>query len=328
MKAKATIRIVFMAMVSMWGLSVYAIFGLTPFQEAYQKGAEAKVVFRVLDDGGAPVQGATVDVFFDMADRSKGCRVVVRTDTNGVCVAEAKTKGVLKVKVSRDGYYSTRDEICFITMGQEHEVKKGKWQPWGMVKYVALLPIKNPIARIADTPDWKWTKELNKWIGFDLMKYDFVKPYGEGEDSDMEVMFEWDGAWRQKDYKGMSLRLRFTQKFSGGYYMDKTPGSEFSGIYHAKTNGNYKGEFSFSDKVATRDRRGHVTSWERHFFDVSKVLVVRSKCKLDEGGALKSANYFQLSDIQYACDERGAAVKFLSIYNPTPNDTNLEPKIR
>ena len=190
MKAKATIRIVFMAMVSMWGLSGYAIFGLTPFQEAYQKGAEARVVFRVLDDGGAPVQGATVDVFFDMADRSKGRRVVVRTDTNGICVAEAKTKGVLKIKVSCDRYYSTRDEICFITMGQEHEVKNGKWQPWGMVKNVALLPIKNPIARIADASDWKWTKELNKWIGFDLMKYDFVKPYGEGEDSDMEVMFD------------------------------------------------------------------------------------------------------------------------------------------
>ena len=63
MKAKETIRAVLMAMLSMWGLSGYAIFGLTPFQEAYQKGAEARVVFRVLDDCGIHVQGATVDVF-------------------------------------------------------------------------------------------------------------------------------------------------------------------------------------------------------------------------------------------------------------------------
>ena len=48
--------------------------------------------------------------------------------------------------------------------------------------------------------------------------------------------------------------------------------------------------------------------------------------KFNEDGTLKTVNYFQLGDIQYACDEHGAALMFLSIYNPTPNDTNLEPK--
>lgn len=70
----------------------------------------------------------------------------------------------------------------------------------------------------------------------------------------------------------------------------------------------------------------NVTSWDRQFFDASKVLVVRSRCKFNKDGTLKAVNYFQLSDIRYACDEHGAALMFLSIYNPTPNDTNLEPK--
>ena len=56
------------------------------------------------------------------------------------------------------------------------------------------------------------------------------------------------------------------------------------------------------------------------------VLVVRSRCKLNEDGTLKSAHYFQLGEIRFSGDERGAALKFLSIFNPTPNDTNLEPK--
>lgn len=159
------------------------------------------------------------------------------------------------------------------------------------------------------------------------MKYDFVEPHGIGKVSDMEVMFEWDGAWRQKDYKGMSLRLRFPEKFAGGYYAEMTHGSEYCGVYHAETNGCYKTEFSFSDKVAARDKRGNVTRWDRHFFDPSKVLVIRSRCRYNADGTLESAIYFQLRDVKYACDERGAAVRFLSIYNPTPNDTNLEPAL-
>ncbi len=296
------------------------------FVNACHNGADARVEFHVVDDIGKPVPDAKVNVFFDMIVRSKGHRIIGDTDTNGVFVAEAKTGGVLEIDVSREGYYRSTDLISFIDMGREHEVEKGKWQPWGMVRQIKLLPVKNPVARIAGIPDWKWTRELNKWMGFDLMKYDFVKPYGDGECSDLEIMFVWDGAWRQKDYNGMRLELRLPQKFAGGYYLDKTPGSEYSGVYHAKTNGNYRGEFSFSDQVATRDKRGRVTSWDRHFFDLSKVLVIRSRCKVDETGMLKSANYFQLSDLQYACGEHGAAVRFLSIYNPIPNDTNLEPK--
>ena len=307
-------------------LMAFPLFGANSFQEARYKGAGARVVFRVLNDAGSPVAGSKVVVSFDMADRGEGRRVVGIADTNGVCVVEGKTVGVLKIEVSCERHYTTKDEICFIAMGHEHEVKNGKWQPWGLTKQIILLPEKNPVAQIAGVPDWKWTRELNKWVGFDLMKYDFVEPYGVGEVSDMEVMFEWDGAWRQKDYSGMSLRLRFPQKFAGGYYADKTPGSEYCGVYHAHTNSNYKAEFAFSDKVATRDNRGNVTSWDRQFFDTSKVLVVRSRCKSNKDGTLKTVNYFQLSDIQYACDAHGAALRFLSIYNPTPNDTNLEPK--
>ena len=316
------------AVISMLGgaLMAFTMFGANTFEEACHKGAYARIVFRVLNDVGSPVVGANVNVSFDMADRGEGRRVIGITDTNGVCVVEGKTVGVLKIEVSCEGYYRTNDELCFITMGHEHEVKHGKWQPWELVKIITLLPVKNPVAQIAGTPDWKWTKEINKWVGFDLMKYDFVEPYGTGKESDMEVMFEWNGAWRQKEYNGMSLRLRFSQKLAGGYYADKTPGSEFRGVYHANTNGNYKAEYTFSDKAATRDKRGNVTSWDRHFFDASKVLVVRSRCKFNEDGTLKTVNYFQLSDIQYACDEHGAALMFLSIYNPTPNDTNLEPK--
>ena len=308
-------------------LMAFSLLGTNSFQEACHKGADARVVFRVVNDVGSPVVGAKVNVFFDMADRGEGRRMIGITDTNGVCVVEGKTVGVLKIEVSCDRYYRTNDDLCFITMGHEHEVKQGKWQPWGLVKQITLLPVKNPVAQIAGTPDWKWTKEINKWVGFDLVKYDFVEPYGTGKESDMEVMFEWDGAWRQKEYNGMALKIRFVDKFAGGYYADKTPGSEYVGIYHANTKGDYKTDFTYSEWVSSRNKHGYATSYERHLFDPGKVLVVRSRCKLSRDGTLKTAQYFQLDGIKFSGDrKRGVALLFLSIYNPTPNDTNLEPK--
>lgn len=310
-----------------WSIRAHALFALTTIQEAYHKGAKAKVEFEIVDDVGRPVRDANVNVFFDMADRSKGRRVIVPTDTNGVCIAEGTTKGVLEIEVSREGYYRSTDSISFINMGHEHEVRNGKWQPWGMVRRITLLPVKNPAAQIAENPDWRWTKEIKKWIGFDLVKYDFVRPFGSGEHSDMEVLFEWDGAWRQKEYNGMTLHIRFHDKFAGGYYAEKTPGSEYAGIYQADVNGVYKANFTYSEWVSSRNKKGYADSYERHLFDHSKVLVVRSRCTLNEDGTLKTAHYFQLHGIKFSGDsKKGVALKFLSIYNPTPNDTNLEPK--
>jgi hypothetical protein len=312
---------------SVWMHPAYAFLGLgmTQFQKACRDGADARVQFCVVDDTGLPVANARVNVFFDMIDRSKGKRVIGCTDTNGVFIAEAKTGGVLEIEVTGDGYYKTTDKMCFIEMENEHDVQEGKWQPWGMRKNIVLLPIKNPSA-IRRPPSWKGCKELNKWIGFDLMISDFIKPYGKGEIADMEVMFEWDGLWRQKDYNGMTVKIRFSEKFSGGYYDNKVAGSEYTGVYHANLKKKYHQEFKYSERVISRNKKGYPSKYEKHMFDETKVLVVRSRCRLNDDGTLKSANYFQLSYIKFAGDEQGAAMKFMSIFNPTPNDTNLEPK--
>ena len=107
------------AVISLLGEALMAIslFEANSFEKACHKGAYARVVFRVMNDVGSPVVGVNVNVLFDMADRGEGRRVIGTTDTNGVCVVEGKTVGVLKIEVSREGYYRTNDELCFITMG-------------------------------------------------------------------------------------------------------------------------------------------------------------------------------------------------------------------
>ena len=312
---------------SVWMHPAYAFLGLemTPFQKACRDGADARVEFHIVDDMGLPVANARVNVFFDMIDRSKGKRVIGCTDTNGVFIAEAKTGGVLEIEVTGDGYYKTTDKMCFIEMENEHDVQEGKWQPWGMRKNIVLLPIKNPSAFVAPC-SWRRAKKLNEWIGFDLMKYDFVHPYGTGSVSDMEVMFEWDGAWQRKKYNGIALKFRFCEKYSGGYYCNKIRGSALDGIYNANPGSEYKQKFRYSEQVVSRNEKGFPLKYDRDLFDASKVLVVRSRCKLNDDGSLKSAHYFQLNYIDFSADEKGAALRFLSIFNPIPNDTNLEPK--
>ncbi len=295
------------------------------FENACHNGAEARVEFHVVDDINKPVPNAKVNVFFDMMDRSKGRRIIGDTDTNGVFVAEARTGGVLEIEVSREGYYLTKDEMCFITMGHEHEVDNGKWQPWGMQEKVILRPIRNPVAVRVCPDKWLRTKVLNKWIGFDLERVDFVAPVGSGTVNDLEIKFDWDGMFGTK-HNGMAVGLRFPDRFSGGYYVDRSAKSVFTGIYAADPHTIYTQDFYYH-RHPIRDSKGRIISVEGNGFDQSKALVVRSRCVVDENGQLVSARYFLIENLDFACDrEKMAALIFDLIYNPNPNDTNLEPK--
>ena len=325
MKTERTVCLCIVVSMLSGVLMAFSLFGANSFQEACHKGANARVLFRVLNDLQNPVAGAKVNVFFDMADRVEGRYVVGITDTNGVCVIEGKTVGVLKIEVSCQGYYRTKDELCFITMGHEHEVKNGMWQPWGMVKKIVLRPVRCPRAIRMRSHDWIDTKAINEWLGFDLEKYDFIAPIGKGLVKDVEIKFDWDGCYGTK-HNGMAVSLRFPALYAGGYYDDKTAWSDFTGVYNANTNGIYAQEFHY-ERRPIRNAKGRIVGGVGDKFDQSKVLVVRSRCIVDRHGFIVSARYFLLSNLEFSCMPDGcASIRFVTTYNPTPNDTNLEPK--
>ena len=325
MKTERTVCLCIVVSMLSGVLMAFFLFGANSFQEACHKGANARVLFRVLNDLQNPVAGAKVNVFFDMADRVEGRYVVGITDTNGVCVIEGKTVGVLKIEVSCQGYYRTKDELCFITMGHEHEVKNGMWQPWGMVKKIVLRPVRCPRAIRMTSHDWIDTKAINEWLGFDLEKYDFIAPIGKGLVKDVEIKFDWDGCYGTK-HNGMAVSLRFPSPYAGGYYENKTAWSDFTGVYNANTNSIYSQEFHY-ERRPIRDAKGRIVGGVGDKFDQSKVLVVRSRCIVDRHGFIVSARYFLLSNLEFSCMPDGcASIRFVTTYNPTPNDTNLEPK--
>ncbi len=293
---------------------------------ASARSADASVEFHVTDDRGVPVHDAKVEVIFDMLGLARGTRIAANTDSNGVCRVKGRTAGVLKIQVAKDGYYRTRDEICLITMGKEHEIKWGKWQPWGMERKIILPKVRNPVAIQPPWGKtvWRFTKQRNEWVGFDIMAYDYVTPWGKGTTSDFEVYYEWDGK-RFKNYNGMSATIRFPQKYAGAYWQDKFSGTDFDGVYAADPDAAYVSGYKFYTRVE-RDHKGKIVKEERHMPNQGEILVGRSRCKLNEAGKLESAIYFKIAHLSFCCDENGVGIRGKVYYNPTPNDTNLEPK--
>ena len=304
----------------------YAMFArkLPPeVEHAMGYGAEAKICLRVCDDTGAPVSNASVCAGFDMLPRPHS--VYGKTDTNGVCVVKGKTNGNKVVfLVGKDGYYGSRKEISYVPMWNEHDVKDGKWQPYGAVENIELRKMRNPAhLAVSYSREFNNTKVINAWIGFDLEKRDFVQPYGKGEVADFKVLFDWDGKWLP-DYKGMAKKIRFTDKFSGYYQCAANTVSEFKGPYSALPDAEYLQDADFYERVII-DPNAYGRRYERKFFDESKCWIVRSRCKVDVDGNLVSANYSIIYNIEFGCDKGGiACICVTSAFNSTPNDTNLE----
>ena len=99
-------------------------------EHAMAYGAEARICMKICDDIGAPVSNASVCAVFDMLPKPHS--VYGKTDTNGVCVVKGRTNGNKVVfLVGKDGYYGSRKEISYVLMGAEHDVRDGKWQPYG-----------------------------------------------------------------------------------------------------------------------------------------------------------------------------------------------------
>ena len=290
------------------------------FEEALIKGAQMKMILRVHDDDGLPVKSAKVRTVVE--NLYTIYNICGETDTNGTCVVEGVATGNrIEIFIEKDGYYRTHRKYCFITMGAEREVKDGKWQPYGDREEVLLRKIRNPMVLAKSyTVDFRYVNVLHEWIGFDLERNAFVKPFGVGETADFEVQFDWNGKWLP-EYTGMGVKVRFAEPMSGYYVVKAKKESEFTGPYEARTNELLALSAEFSEKMMPDKSRKQV------HFDDSTCWVVRSRCQVDEKGNLMSANYSVVYGIEFTCDRgRLAGLRVNGRFNPTPNDTNLEAK--
>ena len=301
-------------------ISAFALKKSSAYLEARKSGAIAKIQIHIIDDLSHGVPDAEVTVFMGMNFRPKGYYLKGATNTNGIYVVEGKTCGdEIVIDVAKNGYYSSTKRLCFAKMGAENNVGHGRWLPFGKEERIILRRIVAPVSliifdKLIDVAP------TNLWMGFDMGKMDFIRPFGVGTWSDFEIKADWDGlpAWESKQ---CCAEIRFSDDKNGSYRVENVTESRFPYSYAAIAGSSF-------DKKDIRivDRNGDPHTTKVPFpKDVS--FVTRTRSVVDEHGKIKMANYGCITRFDVGPSRRGVALVHLSyVFNPTPNDTNLEPK--
>lgn len=281
-------------------------------------GAEAKVCLRVVNQDGKPVPDATIKGGMTTGggvnDYSK---ISGHTDGDGLFVIEGKCTDFIRCNIGKEGYYASEFKYVCYKKGVSPAVVDGKWQPYGSASTIVLKQILNPISLVCN----KGLKSFaipayEEWIGFDCLLFDFTPPYGQGKDSDFMLRFFLKNKSRE-DYH-MTMELSFTNNsFAGAYMAPKDIFSDFDSIYKADTNASFTSSFTFSYDKRPGTAPKKTSLGENHY------LVFRTRTKKDVAGNLCSAHYGKVFGEWSFVGPGGMKIPFL-VFNPTPNDTNLE----
>ena len=165
-----------------------------------------QLTLKVVDDEGQPLPSVNVQVSFDNENARKPSERVNSvnslTDLKGRAQLDGKTAGAeIGFGAHKDGYYFVSGSSY-----QFSEAGLFKWQPWNPTIEVVLKRIRNPVPMYAKREERK-IPDFGKPIGYDLMKSDWVAPYGKGEVSD--VIFEANRKVQSaREYDG-TLALHF-----------------------------------------------------------------------------------------------------------------------
>ena len=292
------------------------------YRSARRNGADYRTVLRVVDDGGHAVSDAKVRVLMGMNFIKSSYFIEGTTDTNGLFTISGRTTGnEIVIDVTKDGYYGSRREHCLIAMGAEREVRDGGWQPYGAYERMELRRIRHPTKLVRDALLCN-VPGTNAWYGVDMKACSLVSPHGNGTFADFEVRVQWDGRSPLKSSL-CAAEIRFPREMDGGVYAANVVESQFPYVYEAGTNDAYsvKG-------VSIIERQGRIEEDCAEVpFRKDSVLVTRTRSRLGEDGHLLSACYGLIRLFRVSPDwNRNPVVHIAYIFNPTPNDTNLEAK--
>lgn len=284
-------------------------------EKALQHGAQGRVTLRVTDSTGMPVDNAQISVAFGGSDALPD--VVVHegnTDTNGLFVAAGKTIHSMNYEIKKAGYYTTQGQYWFHRRG-ENCIQNKRWQPWNPTNTVVLKERRNPIPMYAKRVDVP-IPVLDKAIGFDLEKGDWVTPNGQGNKPDL--VFTYHGAYDGPQVFVRRLCLSFENTKDGlqPFTLDKA--SELMSMYSAPDDG-------YATSLVLERERTRTQIIKNEEFEADKYLIIRVRTVTDKEGNIISANYGKIyGPIKYG--RMGDAHRLLFDYylNPTPNDRNIE----
>jgi len=276
----------------------------------------AKLTFRVTDSLGKPVTTADVGVsFYLWSENPSGA--VGKTDTNGTFVVEGACSVDANCSFTKDGYYHTSYRHIFPNPRREpNAVKDGKWQPWNPMVNITLREKRNPIPMYAKNYMLTKIPVWNEPVGYDFEKGEWVKPYGNGNITDMELLYAEDRPDPVESTYKIKLTIRFPGEHNGVYVKKKEISSTFQSEY-------FVGDDKFKEELDFVIEREKSVLKQKTELNDDEYLIFRVRSKVNEKGDLVSVHYGKIYGLKYA-QSRDRYIDFTYYFNPNENDRNLE----
>ncbi|MDO5317732.1 MAG: hypothetical protein Q4G65_03815 [bacterium] len=300
------------------GVSVFGAGYDRTVWRAMTYGAEFDVLFKVVDDEGAPVANAKCSGWMYMETAPKqGSHYSLYTDTNGFVRVAGKCGEWFSVVLCKEGYYDTMLDVKYPNRNASPMLVDGKWQPYGETRTVVLKRIRKPRKMLGpDRPPQRKIRIYDKWLEFDLERGDFLPPIGNGHDADMLIRFRLHG--RMPDDWSIAMDVSFTNHpHAGAYRLKKDTWSDMKSSYCADANAMYQANFTF--------KYCHEKGVYPHADKLGKdeYMVFRTRTRVDRDGNLLSARYGKLYGPWHFEDAGGAKIHKVFM-NALDNDVNLE----
>lgn len=289
-----------------------ALLGVAAHERATQeiKMPRSRFNVRVLDEAGAPMPDALVQVvFMDPITRQDAPQQGI-TGADGLFALEGYTDGTLGGGVTKPGFYrSGWGGPKFM------RVEKGRWQPWDETYTTHLRPVINPVPMTAKVVQ-ATLPELNKPCGYDLSVGDWVAPNGKGKHAD----FVFTGRNRyvsRHDFEAQ-VEMAFSQPLDGLIQIELPAIGRYS-FFKWPRLALEKGYTSPVPLHVIGDRES-----VRHSFEASDTFFFRVRT-VEQNGQIVAANYGRLTGLQVdSLDARTCYVTFTYYLNPTSLDRNME----
>lgn len=292
----------------------------------------AKISVRVLDDAGQPVTGAQVNVSTyerwvsgDNFGHDEYRKASAFTGPNGQCSVELSGARARYgfVALPPSGYYRSESLHYVFTNAAD-----GKWQPWDPLVEFRLRRILNPAPMYAKRVEFYGEKKVpaeGKPLGYDLVKGDWVAPWGTGVESDFilllqraperEAMSYWGNKPRPYTLYDVTLGIAFSNYGDG--IQPAYSQQEGSAFLLPRTAPEAGYQSNLVKRMFRREgEAGHSDDRERvgYFF--------RVRTRMGENGDVVSALHGKIQG-DVAVDRHGQ-LRFTYYLNPSLNDRNLE----
>jgi hypothetical protein len=271
----------------------------------------AKVTIKVVDEEENPVEDANVRICFHGGCLKKDA-IKGKTDSKGLFVVSGSSSdGVTGGAVEKVGYYDSGYHQDFITWNL------GMWQPWNKEIKVILRPKIKPVPMYV-RDKWVTIPAVGKKVGFDLVKFDWVVPYGLGIVADLLIQVDR----RLKNYDDFDsiMTMTFPNKFDGIQTFELDMGGDF-GVGSVFRTPRYAPESGYQAKLITT-----ISSKDLPVYRTKETFnFIRVRSELDKNGKLKRAMYGKMKGRLIAEPRDSATAKIQLYYWLNPDYTrNME----